>query len=85
LLRRALRTGSTQSVLERRGGLRLAPLRIAAHGLWCIARGIATALLRLPLDHGAAARGAVLAAAGVGRLAGLTGWAYPEYRRIHGS
>jgi len=85
LLRRALRTGSTQSVIERRAGMRRAPLRIVAHGLWCIARGLGTALVRLPLDHGAAARGCALAAAGVGRLAGLTGWAYPEYREIHGA
>jgi glycosyltransferase involved in cell wall biosynthesis len=85
LLRRALRTGSTQSVVERRGPDRVAALRIFAHGMWCIARGVGTALVRLPIDHGAAARGAALAAAGVGRLAGLTGWAYPEYRRIHGS
>ncbi len=85
LLRRALRTGSTQTVVEARDAGRTAALRIVAHGLWCIARGVSAALAHLPLDHGAAARGAALAAAGVGRLAGLTGWAYPEYRRIHGA
>jgi glycosyltransferase involved in cell wall biosynthesis len=85
LLRRALRTGSTQSVCERRAAAPVARLRIAAHGAWCIARGLASALLGLPRGRGAAARGLALATAGVGRLAGLSGWAYREYRTIHGS
>ncbi len=84
LLRRALRVGASQSRIERRGDARVARWRIAGHGGWCLLRGLGEAAWRAPRGRGPAARGLFLAAVGIGRLAGLTGWSYREYRTIHG-
>ena len=83
LLRRALRLGSTRSWRQRRAGRSLLP--ILAHAGWCLARGLGTALAGVVTGRAVAARGLFLASFGLGRLAGLSGWVYQEYRRIHGA
>ena len=60
------------------------PWRMAAHAGWCIAKGSLQALAMVLLDRAAAVDGLRLVALGVGRLAGLGGYRYEEYRRIHG-
>lgn len=82
LLRRALRVGASATFIERLRAARAA--RIAAHGSWCIAKGVTSALLGLPRGRGVAARGLYLACFGAGRLAGLAGWSYQDYRTAHG-
>lgn len=86
LLRRALRVGTSRTLIDRLHSRRPRDLaRIVAHGGWCLAKGSVLALLGLARGRGAAARGLFLACVGAGRIAGLTGWAYQEYRTIHGS
>jgi glycosyltransferase involved in cell wall biosynthesis len=85
ILRRAFRVGSSAALVERR--LAEVPVpwpRHLAHALWCIAKGSVLALLALPQGFGGCVREARLAATGAGRLAGLFGFAYQEYRTPHG-
>ena len=51
---------------------------------WCVAKGFFWHY-RVGARRGAVARGLYLACVGAGLLVGLSGWAYPEYRTIHGS
>jgi GT2 family glycosyltransferase len=85
ILRRAFRVGSTSAWIDRR---RLQPplraSRLAAHGSWCVAKGLLLLLAALARGRGAAARALRLAAFGAGRLAGLLGVTYEEYRGTHG-
>lgn len=86
LLQRSFRIGTASVIIDRvcREEPRRA-WRMLAHAGWCVAKGA----LQLPLlAVGALARaahGARLAAFGVGRIAGLAGYRYEEYRRIHGT
>jgi glycosyltransferase involved in cell wall biosynthesis len=86
LVRRALRIGTSRTLVDRLRSRRTRDLaRIVAHGGWCLAKGSTLALLGLARGRGAAARGLYLACVGAGRIVGLTGWAYEEYRTTHGS
>ena len=86
LLQRDFRFGAVTARLERRSGM--SPRRtgrMLLHAGWCVAKG----LLGLPLAavHGRAraAWSLDLAAVGAGRLWGLFGLEYHEYREIHGA
>jgi glycosyltransferase involved in cell wall biosynthesis len=81
ILRRGFRVGSCETFLERRLSQppRPAPLCLA-HALWCLAKGTLRAAWMLPRGRGAALRELRLAATGAGRLAGLFGFFYQEYR-----
>jgi len=86
ILRRAFRIGSSAALVE--GRLADTPVtrrRQLAHALWCMAKGSALALSALPRGFGPCVREARLAATGLGRLAGLAGFTYREYRVLHGS
>jgi glycosyltransferase involved in cell wall biosynthesis len=85
LMRRALRVGTAGTFIDR--NCREHPVRrrrIALHGSWCAAKGLCLALVGLLRGRGPAARGLSLAACGLGRLLALSGWAYEEYRTVHG-
>jgi hypothetical protein len=85
LLRRAMRVGTTATLIDRlRSGRGSDAVWIAAHAGWCITKGILLAACGLPRGRASAARGLYLACFGAGRLAGIGGWAYQEYRTIHG-
>jgi hypothetical protein len=85
LLRRAFRIGaSTAHVARRRGGAAPGRARIAAHAGWCMLKGSMQLLLGLVHGRGAAARGLHQMAYGAGRMSGMLGWTYAEYRTIHG-
>ena len=60
-------------------------IHIAAHGLWCLAKGGGQLLLAALRGRIAAATALRLAAFGAGRLWGLAGLRYREYRTIHGA
>jgi GT2 family glycosyltransferase len=85
ILARAYRAGAAEAYIERK----LLPgpttaLRVLAHGAYCIAKGsllLATAALR---GRAAAAGALHLASFGAGRMGGLFGLQYAEYRRTHG-
>jgi hypothetical protein len=86
LLQRDFRFGAISARLERRGKTSLLRTsRMLLHAVWCLAKG----LLGLPLAalHGRAraAWSLDLAAVGAGRLWGLFGFEYEEYREIHGA
>lgn len=85
LMRRALRVGTAGTFIDRQCRERPVRLRrIALHGGWCLAKGVTLGVLGFLRGRGAAARGLSLAAYGSGRLLALTGWAYEEYRTVHG-
>jgi succinoglycan biosynthesis protein ExoM len=85
ILARAYRAGAAEAYIERK----LVPgpasaLRVLAHGAYCIAKGslqLAGSALR---GRAAAAAALRLASFGAGRLGGLVGLQYAEYRRTHG-
>jgi len=85
ILARAYRAGAAEAYIERK--LRPRPmtaLRVLAHGGYCIAKGsllLATAALR---GRAAAAAALRLASFGIGRIGGVFGLQYSEYRDIHG-
>jgi glycosyltransferase involved in cell wall biosynthesis len=81
ILRRNFRVGTSAAFVERRltQPPRPAP-RLLAHALWCLAKGTLRAGLALPRGRGPALRELRLAATGAGRLAGLFGFFYREYR-----
>ncbi len=85
ILRRALRIGGASSWIDRQHarGAPVAP-RILAHGLWCLARGLAIAATS-PGRRARAVEGLRLAAFGVGRLRGLWAAPYEEYRTTTGT
>jgi hypothetical protein len=86
LMRRALRVGTAGTFIDRQ--CREQPVcicQIALHGGWCLAKGLALAAFGMLRGRGAAARGLSLGSYGAGRLLGLTGWAYEEYRTTHGA
>jgi GT2 family glycosyltransferase len=81
ILHRAFRVGTTTLAIDRirgRGAMRRIP-----HGLYCVAKGSLSALLRMSTDRGAAACGLHLASFGVGLLAGVLGHRAEPYREAH--
>lgn len=85
ILRRSFRVGATSAWVDRRRTLPpLRASRLLAHGGWCVAKGGLLLLAGAARGRGAAARALRLAAFGVGRLAGLLGVTYQEYRSVHG-
>lgn len=85
ILARAYRVGAAEAYIERK----LLPgpttaLRVLVHGAYCIAKGsllLAAAALR---GRAAAAAALRLASFGAGRVGGVVGLQYAEYRRTHG-
>ena len=85
ILRRGFRVGNAETFIERViAEPRQSAHRVVAHGLWCGAKGLVLAALGLVRGPAEAVRGLRLAAVGAGRLAGLLGYRYEEYRTIHG-
>ncbi|MDP7073303.1 MAG: glycosyltransferase family 2 protein [Myxococcota bacterium] len=86
LLQRAFRVGNGSVFIDRhcRG---LAPKRwqLVAQACWCIARGTAMQISFVWGGRPAATRGLQLVSFGTGRFAGLAGYRYEEYRRVHGA
>jgi GT2 family glycosyltransferase len=86
LLARAFRVGCSSARIERR---RASPRRsgawLLANGCWCILKGALLLGLAALGGRVAALRALCLVWYGAGRLHGLTGFAYEEYRAIHGS
>lgn len=85
LVRRSFRVGTSESFIDR--AIRQPPrhaVRVLAQGVWCVAKGTALALLGSVRGRAGAVQGLRLATVGLGRLAGLAGYRYEEYRTIHG-
>ncbi len=85
ILARAYRAGAAEAYIERK----LLPgpttaLRVLVHGAYCIAKGSLLLLAAVPRGRAAAAAALRLASFGAGRVGGLVGLRYPEYRRTHG-
>ncbi len=85
LLARAFRVGCSSAWIERRSARSLASVVwVLANAGWCMAKGA----LQLPLaalrGRVAAAHALRLACTGAGRLWGLAGLSYREYRTTHG-
>jgi hypothetical protein len=85
ILARAYRTGAAAAYIERK----LIPgpataLRVLAHGAYCIAKGSLRLVAAALQGRGAAAAALRLASFGAGRVGGLAGLQYAEYRRTHG-
>lgn len=86
ILERAFRVGTSSAFVDRHHrSRRLSPVRLLAHGGWCLAKGG----VLLPVGALRGRAGAVaalrLAAFGAGRLGGLAGVHREEYRVVHGS
>jgi glycosyltransferase involved in cell wall biosynthesis len=85
ILKRGYRVGASQSLIDRE--IRepaLAGSRVLAHGAWCCGKGLALAVLGAVRGRAGIVRGLRLLAVGLGRLAGLAGHRYEEYRTVHG-
>lgn len=85
-LRRAFRTGASRSYIERLDPA-TAPARstTACEAIVTGAKGVLLALAGVIRGTDAIVWGLYLASAGIGRLFGLAGGRYHEYRTIHGS
>lgn len=85
LLRRAFRVGVTSAWVDRRRTLPpVSAVRLLAQGAWCLAKGALLLALAPVRGRAAAARALRLQIYGVGRIAGLYGVRYDEYRTTHG-
>jgi len=86
LLQRSFRVGTSSSFIGRHCREPVPKRwRMAAHAGWCIAKGAAMQLLFVGGGRPAATRGLQLVSFGAGRIAGLAGYRYEEYRRVHGA
>jgi GT2 family glycosyltransferase len=86
ILTRAYRSGAAEAYIERK----LVPgpttaVRVLTHGAYCIAKGSLLLAVAAPRGRAAAAVALRLASFGAGRVGGLVGLLYPEYRRTHGN
>lgn len=80
---RGFRVGTSSAWIGvRRGGSRAG---IVAHGVRCIAKGVALALALPAAGRARAAEGVRLVGYGLGRIAGAAGHLHPEYRTVHGA
>ena len=85
ILGRAYRSGAATAYIDRKLDPELATLlRVLAHGAWCLGRASLALLLASLRGRAAAARALRLGAFGAGRLGGLVGLHYAEYRVIRG-
>jgi len=86
LVLRSFRTGATLSFIDVDGGRTLSTYPLtAAKGVTWMAIGAGSCLAGLLLGHAARVRGVRWTAFGMGRLAGLVGRRYDEYRTTHGT
>lgn len=85
IVQRQFRVGTASVIIDRvcRETPKV-PWRMAAHAAWCLAKGSLQALRVLAGRRAGAVAGLQLVALGAGRLAGLAGYRYEEYRVIHG-
>jgi len=83
ILQRGFRVGTSSAWVEWRHHSSTLP-RLLAHGLYCMIKGAALALL-LPLrGRAAGVKGLQLFSYGLGRIAGSSGHLHQEYRVVHG-
>jgi GT2 family glycosyltransferase len=86
LLARAFRVGCSSARIEwRRASPRRSGAWLLANGCWCILKGALLLGLAALRGRVAAVRALRLVWYGAGRLCGLAGFSYEEYRTIHGS
>lgn len=85
LLRRAFRIGTSTAFIDRHRmpRPRSAP-RLLSHGLWCLAKGGLLLPIAALRGRAPAARALRLAVYGAGRIAGMLGVRFHEYRTPHG-
>jgi glycosyltransferase involved in cell wall biosynthesis len=85
ILERAYRVGTTSTWIDRHRELAPTPAtRLLAHGAWCVAKGTGLLPVRALAGRGSALDALRLAAFGVGRISGLAGLGFEEYRTVHG-
>lgn len=86
ILARAYRTGAIESYIARKHTPTPASsVRLVVHGAYCLGRAallLAASALR---GRAAAAVALRLGGYGAGRIGGVLGWQYAEYRQVHGS
>jgi len=86
LLARAFRVGCSTVRIERQRVPRMRSIAwLLANGCWCMLKGALLLGLAALGGRAAAVRALCLVSYGAGRLHGLGGFAYEEYRTIHGS
>jgi cellulose synthase/poly-beta-1,6-N-acetylglucosamine synthase-like glycosyltransferase len=86
LLTRAFRVGCSSARIERhRASPRRSGAWLFANGCWCVLKGALMLGLAAPRGRAATVRALHLVWYGAGRLHGLGGFSYDEYRTIHGS
>jgi GT2 family glycosyltransferase len=86
LLQRDFRFGAVTARIDRRNGLSLRSAAVALlHATWCLGKGLVLLPWAAIRGRAAAAWSLDLAAVGAGRLWGLFGLEFYEYRRIHGA
>jgi len=86
ILARGFRTGGSETYIQQKlePGWRTR-LRVVLHAGWCIAKGCALVVAGALRGRATAAAGLRLACFGAGRIAGLAGLQYAEYRTTHGN
>ncbi len=83
ILRRSFRTGAAGTWIEAARGARPAAA-IACHGLRCLAKGAAMLMTSVLEGRTRALHGLRLGSYGAGRIFGLAGLRFREYRHTHG-
>ena len=85
ILARSYRIGACSVYVQRKADPgSITVLRVLAHGVRCVAAGILRLAASVARGRAAAAAALHLASFGVGRLGGVVGLQYAEYRRTHG-
>jgi hypothetical protein len=85
ILARSYRIGACSVYVQRKADPgSLTALRVLVHGARCIATGILRLAASVAGGRAAAATALHLASFGAGRVGGVFGLQYAEYRRIHG-